>query len=149
MYFTNYEYFTGIAHLVTSTISCDFRKITRISASSFSFPYSDTSIFSRFDFIFTLLVSNGWRIETWFRPKPCNVVTRIPTETHLLTKAIPWWTRFDRPRFHPTANNENSNGLGDANKVIITKSDRLAGRQEIVPRSSTFNIFSRALRWSL
>lgn len=65
MYFTNYVYFTGAAHPVTSTISCDFREITRLSASRFSFPYSDTSISSRFDFIFVPLAGKGRKTETW------------------------------------------------------------------------------------
>lgn len=63
MYFTNYVYITGADHPVTSTISCDFREITRLSASRFSFPYSDTSILSCFDFIFVLLA--GRKTETW------------------------------------------------------------------------------------
>ena len=38
IFYTNYEYFTDAAHLVTCTISCDFREITRMSATRFLFP---------------------------------------------------------------------------------------------------------------
>lgn len=65
MYFTNYIYFTGAAHPVTSTISRDFHEITRLSAAHFFLSYSDTSVFSRFDFIFVPLAGKGHKTETW------------------------------------------------------------------------------------
>lgn len=122
MYFTDYIYFTDAAHPVTSTISCDFHEITRLSASRFFFSfYSDTSIFSRFDFIF--VGCRPGRGIKWKLAGPRNVVTYNTSgnascgELALIAA---------RP---PTM--KTPNGLGDANKVIITKDDRfLAGRHK-------------------
>lgn len=125
MYFTNYVYFTGAAHRVTSTISRDFREITRLSASRFSFPYSDTSIFSRFDFIFAPLAEKGDgkrelrdRAAVLYTSAYLLLYESDPAMNSLWSSpAIP----SDRQQWELKR---------DANKVIITKSDRLAGRHK-------------------
>jgi len=73
VFYTNYEYFTDAAHLVTCTISCDFREITRMSATRFLFPiFRHLYLFSFRFYIYSKYCSarGSARTETWFRTKP-------------------------------------------------------------------------------